>query len=90
MKQRGITLGTSAFATALAEQTQTKGPECSISVLLGTLNDTDRDDLQAALDDPGVQHAQITRALSILGHKVASTTIGRHRRGECKNCPASA
>lgn len=81
-------MGTTTFTGALLAQQQEarKGPECSISALLKTLDADTRADVRQALDDPTLQHTQIMRALTAIGHDIGATTIGRHRAGECKNC----
>ena len=82
-------MGTStSFADALAQQEIHKGPECSVGVLLRSLDADTADEVRVALDDTTVQHAQIARALGAIGHKVGATTISRHRAGDCKNCSA--
>lgn len=77
---------TITFAEALRQEQPHKGPRCSIGALLAELEPDNAAQLRKALDAPGVQHAQIARALRAIGHNVGPTTISRHRSGECKNC----
>lgn len=60
------------------------GPDqCSVGALLERLTDADRRDLCVALDDAGVPHTAITRALNKRGHAMHAKRIALHRRGEC-------
>jgi len=59
-----------------------KGPRCSIAVISETLDADDQKALTAALASD-VPHSFITRALAAIDHRVATTTVGRHRRGDC-------
>lgn len=77
---------TSAFSEALAVEQAPQGAECSVGILLREVDADTSGEIRAALDDPGVQHAQISRALKTIGHSISAMTIGRHRRGDCKNC----
>ena len=60
------------------------GPtQCSVSILLDSLPEADAKDLVAALDDPGIPHTAITRALNKRGHQMHEKRVAAHRRGEC-------
>lgn len=74
----------SALSQALAAEAA-KGqrrPECGVKALMARLPKREAQELRDALEGP-LPHAVITRALAGLGHKLADTTIGRHRRGGC-------
>jgi hypothetical protein len=72
------------FTEAMQNELATfrKGPRCSIAVICETLDADDREALTAALASD-VPHSFITRALAAIDHRVAITTVGRHRRGDC-------
>ena len=55
---------------------------CSVSVVLASLNDTDRAHLESALRS-GMSHASIARALKAEKHTTAPGPIARHRNGDC-------
>lgn len=60
------------------------GPDrCSVAVLMDSLSDTDRKDLEKALADPGIPHTAITRALNKRGCNMHDKRLAAHRRGEC-------
>lgn len=61
-----------------------KGPLCSVCVLIGQLPKQDGKALSDALADPTVQTSVIFRALRSEGHQISSTTLGRHRKRECR------
>lgn len=69
-----------------------RGPVCSIKRLLDRLDDDLRGQLVEALrPESPWPHAELARVLAdnmkddlaALGIDVKSTTVGRHRRGEC-------
>lgn len=60
-----------------------RGGRCSVALLLETLSADDAAELRSALASP-MEHAAIARALTSEGHRFASSTIARHRRGECR------
>lgn len=62
-----------------------RGPRCRIAVLLDTLSETDRAEVQAALGDRSVGHPVIVAALrKRLGDDAPSLwSVGNHRRGNC-------
>lgn len=62
-------------------------PLCSIHTILGTLDDTEREALLAALDNRQIRHTDLARVLSNRGFKVSAVTVSRHRnRGESNGC----
>lgn len=64
--------------------TAPRGGTCTVAKILDRLDDTDRAWLTAVLADPDEEAAAIGRTLTKAGHKIAGTTIARHRRGDCK------
>lgn len=62
---------------------------CRVAVILNELDgvDVDGDDagavLRDAMQDPRVTPAAMCRLINSLGHEVAYTTVGRHRKNEC-------
>ena len=56
---------------------------CGVCWALQTLPKTDARHLATALANPGIRHAEISRALTTHGHDVNAVTVGRHRRSEC-------
>ena len=72
-----------SLADALdSEGARRKGPTCSVSGILAALDDADRESLLAAFASTQPSSA-ISRALATVNVQVASTTLSRHRRGEC-------
>jgi len=64
------------------EGARRKGPTCSVSGILGALDDDDRAALLASFASTQPSTA-ISRALTTINVQVAPTTLSRHRRGEC-------
>lgn len=65
------------------EHARRRGPVCSVSGILAALNDDDRAALLAAFASTQPSSA-ISRALATeCNVSVSSTTLSRHRRGEC-------
>lgn len=58
-------------------------PVCGYQTLLETLDKPDQVDLEAAMNDHGIQGSAIERALRQRGHAITATTLRRHRRGDC-------
>lgn len=65
------------------------GTECSVSVVAADLAPSDRADLHAALADPSVSVAAISRALKGRGVRLGVNSLGRHRRRDCHCEPTS-
>lgn len=74
---------TNLLATIKAENYSGPTPTCTMGQLLASMPKADRDDLLAALADPGIQHTAIVRALRTHGYAVKPTAVPRHRKGEC-------
>lgn len=70
------------FSDALAAQTLSKGPDCSFVAIKANLDKDDLAALTAALDG-STPSTLIERALRDIGVNITSTTIRRHRRGDC-------
>lgn len=59
--------------------------KCAIARVMPELSKDDQADLLAALDDPGVMHVAIARALANRGFNVGAhgKNIAAHRKGQC-------
>ena len=71
------------FTDALQQATQKRGPECSVAVLLNTVDKSEAAAIRAALADKTIGPTVIVRALGAIGHKFTRSTIARHRNREC-------
>jgi hypothetical protein len=60
-----------------------KGGSCHTCALLADLQPKESQALADALADPRFSNAGLARILKDEGYSIASSTIGRHRRGEC-------
>jgi hypothetical protein len=66
---------------------RSKGPQCSVSRLLGGMTAQDRLELEAELVGT-VPASALSEAINKLyGVVIKAHIIGRHRRGDCK-CPS--
>lgn len=66
---------------------RSKGPQCSVSKLLGGMSTQDRLELEAELAG-AVPASALSEAINKLyGVVIKAHIIGRHRRGDCK-CPS--
>jgi thioesterase domain-containing protein len=80
-----------SLAQALAAQVQTKGPECSVAVLLRSLPPDDAATLETVMAANQLEwpHTKIAEALADKTHmgdhavKMQAYTISRHRKGKC-------
>ena len=62
-------------------------PLCSVSTVLATLPDDEREALMAALGNRQIRHTDLAQVLSNRGFKVSAVTVSRHRnRGESNGC----
>lgn len=61
----------------------TKGPSCSVCILLADLPDGEADALRQLLSDPLWRYSSLADALAAEGHKIAAFTLARHARGQC-------
>ncbi len=80
-KQRGTKLG--AFTEALASNYLKSGPPCRVRVALDTFDKDDAAALTAALADPEVPRAAITRSIRAAGISIGQEAVGRHTNGIC-------
>ena len=60
------------------------GGECRVCVLLRDLPKGESQALADALTDARYSNASLSKILAAEGYQVAGSTVGRHRRGECK------
>ena len=75
----------SSLAVALAaQQPRGKGTKCGVAVILESLDAEDYIALEGALNS-AMFSSDISRALGTENHKIAGSTIARHRKQEC-NC----
>lgn len=58
-------------------------PRCSVGQAALALDEADRADLAALLDDLQVPGSLISKALLARGHNVKPQAVQRHRRGHC-------
>lgn len=73
----------------IAAETKPAGGQCVTCLLLKTIPKPEAADLAEALNDCTVTATSIARALAALGHKVGSSSLQRHRRGDCGRGQAS-
>ncbi len=71
------------FAEALAADQVAVGPPCSMSTAIEAQEGEDLAALLAAVADPKVTGASISRALKATGLRVSAATVLRHRGGGC-------
>lgn len=60
-----------------------KGGGCTMKKLLDSLDKKTRDDLQSVLDDELITSVAIAKYYQKQGNSISSTTVARHRRGDC-------
>jgi hypothetical protein len=60
------------------------GPICAVSKVLAELPEPRAEALAAALEGDQYGHATIARTVAGWGLRMSPTTIGHHRRGECR------
>lgn len=61
-----------------------RGPGCTVCNLAAELPADEAQALASLLVNPKVTSASISRVLKKHGHQIGETTIGRHRRGQCR------
>lgn len=76
---------------AIEAETLKKGPPCDASVILETMDDEDRNDLEKALKDKGIAATIIQAKLDQFGYSVGVQSLRRHRnrmlgRGDACSC----
>lgn len=74
---------TLADALAAEEAAHSKGPACTVALILDQLDPADRAVLVEWLANPVKRHSWIAEALRKNGHQVQESTIGRHRNRKC-------
>ena len=66
-----------------AEVGAARGPRCPIPRAQPILGKGDWEDLKAALVDPAITHAAISRALKRHNVDASQGAVSKHRKGEC-------
>lgn len=66
-----------------AEVTGAHGPRCPVARARQEMSKTDVRELDAALEDQGVTHAAIHRALNRRGIACPAQGVSNHRSGSC-------
>lgn len=66
-----------------SEPSRRSGKTCTVTLILESLNEKDRADLQQAIDDLLINGTNISRVLERRGINLPPSAIGRHRRGDC-------
>ena len=61
-----------------------KGGSCHTCALLAKLPPVEAEALADALANPRFSNSGLSKILRDEGYPIASSTIGRHRRGECQ------
>lgn len=80
-----------ADLNALLTTSPRVGGRCAVGAVLAALPKKERDALVAILVNPAVAGSQVSRVLVDHGHRVAASSIQRHRRrvdGSGCTCPA--
>jgi len=67
----------------LEEQDSRKPRQCLIYMAMERMEKDDRADLEAALDNPGIQHITITNVLRKNGYDIGKHSVSMHRRRQC-------
>jgi hypothetical protein len=71
---------------SLAEHLAIGLPNCRYAHVYAGLDADDQATLTAALANPALTSAHITRALRAEGHTIGEDTVRKHRTGDCA-CP---
>lgn len=61
-----------------------RGPGCTVCAMAHELPAEEAQAFTLLLANPKVTSASISRVLKKHGHQIGETTIGRHRRGQCR------
>lgn len=75
------------FADEVSALQYLRGATCTVGEYLGSLDQGDLDEIMVVMSDDKYTSTAIAKALSGRGFKVSSTTLMRHRRGDCKCLP---
>jgi hypothetical protein len=73
----------SLAATLAAQPATNRGSACTVAVILERLDIADHDALTDALHSQ-MTNAAIARALNAEDHRISSSTVQRHRAGDCQ------
>lgn len=74
-----------SLAKRIAEYEKPKiGGVCSTCTVISEANDEDKAALLAAMDDPRISNAGLSRILREEGYEIGDSALRRHRKGECK------
>lgn len=65
------------------EQAGRERVQCRIASILADMDESDRADLAAALDDSSIQHITITNVLRDNQWDVGKHSVATHRKGRC-------
>lgn len=60
------------------------GGKCTVCHLLRTLPEDEAESLNAAFADPMFSNTGLSRILKAEGYSIGYSTVGRHRRAECR------
>jgi len=74
----------SLFEALQTERDTYTGPRCSTCSVLDSLSKEDRKALEIAFADTSFSSSAISRALKTQSITLGISSIGRHRRGECR------
>lgn len=75
-------------AQARSQNRRGPGSLCTTGIALDKVDPDIADGIREAFNDPDILTDAISEALTEIGFKIASTSVGRHRNRKCK-CPAS-
>lgn len=74
-----------SLAKRIAEYEKPKiGGVCSTCTVINEANDEDKAALIAAMGDPRISNAGLSRILREEGFEIGDSALRRHRKGECK------
>lgn len=63
-----------------------KGPDCSMGILLSTVDKETQTLIMAAMANQYAPSTLIAEALTERNHRISANVVQRHRRGQCR-CP---
>lgn len=61
-----------------------RGPNCSIALIVSTLDPDTAELFHAAMDNPYAPGTEIAKAMAERGYQMPAHSLQRHRRGECR------
>ena len=68
----------------IKSETISKGPSCTVGMMLEQMSDDERRDFKMACDDITIAGTVIARVLQRHGYDVKAEALRRHRKGECR------